>query len=238
MADRATHGWKAANGRRERLLTLAAVGAVHLGLLLLLLTASPARLQRLAEQPMQLITLHQPPPPPAQVLPGPKPAATAKAARAAPAPRPRASPRKRPAPVPVAVAAVADVSLGGSIGSNSLGPLGAGIDLGGGPGAGGGGELSRHAEWIGGSITDRDYPEAAKRAGLQGVVDVRVIVMTNGRARDCRVDHSSGSAELDRMTCALVEQRLLFSPALDAAGKPFEEVSGRRFRYVATRRPR
>ncbi|GAC1573410.1 MAG: hypothetical protein NVS3B5_02970 [Sphingomicrobium sp.] len=121
------------------------------------------------------------------------------------------------------------MSLGVSLSSSvSLGSIGTGLDLGGGTGGG----LSRHAAWIGGGISNRDYPVEAKRAGLQGVVDVRVIVMTDGRVRNCTIDRSSGSAELDRMTCELVEKRLLFSPALDAAGKPVEEVSGRRFRYV------
>jgi protein TonB len=234
MSDRGNQRWKTTS-RRDRLLALAAVGAVHLGILLLLLTVGPARLRRLAEQPLQLITLPPPARPPAPIRPAPKPAAAAPRPAAA-TKSPPIKPRPLPSPAPVAVAAAADVSLGASVGSVSLGAIGNGIGIGLGDGGAGAGGLSRHAEWIGGAITNRDYPEEAKRAGLQGVVDVRVVVMTNGRARDCQVDHSSGSAELDRMTCALVEQRLLFSPALDAAGKPVEEVAGRRFRYVATRR--
>lgn len=219
------------------MIALAAVGAIHLGILLMLLTVGPARLQRLAEQPLQLITLSRPAPRPVAAKPVQKPAAASKPA-AAPKLR-RIQPKPAPVPAPVTVAAAADISLGASVGSVSLGSIGNGIGIGAGEGgAGGGGGVSRHAEWIGGGITNSDYPEEAKRAGLQGVVDVRVVVMTNGRARNCQVDHSSGSPELDRMTCALVEQRLLFSPALDAAGKPVEEVSGRRFRYVATRRRR
>lgn len=236
MSNRRHHGWKTTS-RRDRVFALAAVAAVHLGILLLLLTVGSARLQRLAEQPLQLITLPSParPLPPARAKPIPQPAAAARRATAATKPRP--TPRRiLPSPAPVEVAAAADITLSATVGSGvSLGSIGSGIGSGDGAGSGG---LSRHAEWIGGAITNRDYPEAAKRAGLQGVVDVRVIVMTDGRVRNCQVDHSSGSVELDRMTCVLVEQRLLFSPALDASGKPVEEVSGRRFRYVATRRSR
>jgi protein TonB len=234
MGFRARQGWDSATGRRDRLLTLAGVGAVHLVILALLLTASPGTLQRFAEQPMQLITIRPPPPPPAPAKPSPKPAAAPAPKAAAPSPaNPKAAPRKMPSVATVAVAAAADASLGASVGNGvSLGSIGTGLDLGG----GGGGGLSRHATWIGGGISNSDYPVEAKRAGLQGVVDVRVIVMTDGHVRNCTIDHSSGSAMLDRLTCELVEQRLLFSPALDASGRPVEEVSGRRFRYVATRR--
>jgi protein TonB len=68
------------------------------------------------------------------------------------------------------------------------------------------------------------------------VVDVLFTVHTDGRVSGCRIDHSSGSPELDRLTCALTEQRLLYNPALDASGKPTEEIAGRRFRFVMSPR--
>ena len=141
-----------------------------------------------------------------------------------------------PLPVPVpAVEAAANVDLGASVGS---GPPGLGSGTGSGGGGGGGGGIAQHAEWVGGGLTNRDYPDAAKRARLQGVVDVRFIVQVDGRVRECKIDHSSGSAELDRMTCGIVEQRLLYNPALDPAGKPVEEMAGRRFRFVMVARQR
>ena len=232
MDDRATSDWTVTR-RRERMVTLAVVGLIHLAVLLLLLAYSPDRRQRIADQTMQLITIHTPPAPP---RPASRPSESDKAS--AP-PVKRSPPPPKPAAVsaPVAVAVAADADLSQSVGSGSLAGLEVGNgDLGG--GSGGSGGLARHAEWVGGGLSDRDYPEAAKRARLQGVVDVRFIVRTDGRVEGCKIDHSSGSADLDRLTCALTEQRLLYNPAQDAAGRPVEEVSGRRFRFVMGRRPR
>lgn len=51
---------------------------------------------------------------------------------------------------------------------------------------------------------------------------VRVIVGTNGRARDCSVFRASPDAEADRITCRLVVERLGFRPAQDANGNPVD----------------
>lgn len=230
MDDHETGGWKRTTHRRERFITLALVGTVHVAILLVLLTTSPAGFQRIAEDPMKLITIRPPPPPPAPPKP---PAPQPQPHKAASAPTKRPPPPRKPTPVvaPVAVAAEADTDLSASIGSGvALGSIGTGLDLGG----DGGGGLSRDPEWVGGGLSKHDYPEAAKRAGLQGVVDVRFTVRTDGRVSGCRVDHSSGSANLDRMTCSLLEQRLLYNPALDASGKPIEKVAGRRIRFAMT----
>jgi protein TonB len=235
MDDRATSDWTATR-RRERVVTLAVVGSIHLAVLGLLLAYSPDRRQRIADQTMQLITLRPPtaPPRPASRPSEPHKASDPPVKRSPPPPRPAA------APAPVTIAVAADPDLSASVGSGSLAGLGVGNgDLGGGSGgggSGGGGGLARHAEWVGGGIGNRDYPEAAKRARLQGVVDVLFTVHTDGRVSGCRIDHSSGSLDLDRLTCALTEQRLLYNPALDASGKPTEEIAGRRFRFVMSPR--
>ncbi len=230
MDDRATSDWTVTR-RRERIVTLAVVGLLHLAGLLLLLPYSPDRRRRIADQTIQLISLRPPPAPPRLA---PRPSESHKAS-AAPVKRSPPPPKPAAAPAPVAIAVAADTELSAAVGSGSLAGLGLG-NAGLGSGGGGGG-ASRHAEWVGGGLSDRDYPEAAKRARLQGVVDVRFIVRTDGRVEGCKVDHSSGSADLDRLTCALTEQRLLYNPALDVTGKPVEEVSGRRFRFVMGRRP-
>ncbi len=235
MDDRATSDWTATR-RRERVVTLAVVGSIHLAVLGLLLAYSPDRRQRIADQTMQLITLRPPtaPPRPASRPSEPHKASDPPVKRSPPPPRPAA------APAPVTIAVAADPDLSASVGSGSLAGLRVGNgDLGGGSGgggSGGGGGLARHAEWVGGGIGNRDYPEAAKRARLQGVVDVLFTVHTDGRVSGCRIDHSSGSPDLDRLTCALTEQRLLYNPALDASGKPTEEIAGRRFRFVMSPR--
>lgn len=229
MDDRTTSGWTRTR-RWERTGTLAIVGLLHLAVVLIVLAGSPERSRRAPEEPMQLVTLRPPPPP----APAKATAPQARPRKAASAPTKSPPPPRKPTPVvaPVAVAATADKDLSASLGNGaSLGSIGTGLDLGGGSGGG----LARHAEWVGGGLSKHDYPEAAKRAGLQGVVDVRFTVLTDGRVKRCQIDHSSGSAQLDRLTCALTEQRLLYNPALDAAGKPVEEIAGRRFRFVLDR---
>jgi len=76
---------------------------------------------------------------------------------------------------------------------------------------------------VSGSIDNaRDFPVPpggrAARAGTE--VIVKVIVGTDGRARDCSIYRASPDPEADRITCRLVEERLGFRPARDAAGNP------------------
>jgi protein TonB len=233
MVDGTAHGSGMTTLRRDRFITLALVSIAHIAALIALLTIRPDGVQRIAELPMQLITIRplQPPAPTKRPSPPPQPRKNA-----SPPARRAARPQKRLSVIaPVAIAAT-DADLSVSVGRGELlASIGTGLDLGIGTGVGSAG-LSRHAEWVGGGIGNRDYPEAAKIARLQGVVDVRFTVLTDGRVRGCGVDHSSSSAELDRLTCALVEQRLLYNPALDASGKPVEEVAGRRFRFVMSPR--
>lgn len=227
--------WSDRPGGPRRFALLAAVALAHLAILALLIAMPQDKVLRARDQALRLITIPLPPPAPPQ--PDPPKSAPSKAAplpsKRSPTPAVKPPP---PIPVPVpAVEAAANVDLSASVGS---GALGNGPGTGSGGGGGGGGGIARHAEWVGGGLTNRDYPEAAKRARLQGVVDVRFIVQVDGRVRDCHIDHSSGSAELDRMTCGIIEQRLLYNPALDPAGKPVEEMAGRRFRFVMAPRNR
>lgn len=76
---------------------------------------------------------------------------------------------------------------------------------------------------ISGSIDNaRDFPVPpggrTARRGTQ--VIVRVIVGTDGRARDCSIYRSSPDPQADAITCQLVETRLGFRPASDAEGNP------------------
>ena len=52
----------------------------------------------------------------------------------------------------------------------------------------------------------RDYPLAARRARLQGVVQVSATLMPDGRLLDGRVEHSSGHRLLDRAALDLLER--------------------------------
>ena len=76
---------------------------------------------------------------------------------------------------------------------------------------------------ISGSIDNaRDFPVPpggrTARRGTQ--VIVRVIVGTDGRARDCSIYRPSPDPQADAITCQLVETRLGFRPASDAEGNP------------------
>lgn len=62
------------------------------------------------------------------------------------------------------------------------------------------------------------YPAAARRAGAEGIVSVRVTVGADGRVADCQVTASSGNADLDSTTCRLAKRNGRFQPAKDASG--------------------
>jgi protein TonB len=90
-------------------------------------------------------------------------------------------------------------------------------------GSGGGGVAVTRPVHVSGAIENaRDYPvPPGGRAARRGnEVIVRVIVGIDGTARNCTVYRPSADPEADRITCRLVEQRLGFEPARDAAGNP------------------
>ena len=74
--------------------------------------------------------------------------------------------------------------------------------------------LGRPGLWV----TDNDYPSGALRRGEQGVTGFNLTIGPDGRVRDCVVTRTSGSAELDRATCAKVSARARFAPAMDSSG--------------------
>jgi protein TonB len=69
-------------------------------------------------------------------------------------------------------------------------------------------------------ITFDDYPASALRNGEQGRVGFTLGVSADGRAEQCVITRSSGSAALDSSTCRLLRARARFTPALDSNGNP------------------
>jgi TonB family protein len=65
-----------------------------------------------------------------------------------------------------------------------------------------------------------DYPADASSAGERGAVRFELGVDPDGRATECRLRVTSGSASLDGATCRLMRERARFTPARDAAGRP------------------
>jgi periplasmic protein TonB len=160
-------------------------------------SASPANLRN---TPTEIVA-----PPPEIRLPVPPPLPAAPAAGTGSAPAAGAA----PVPGPGTGAGGVGTGLGSGLSGNGTGG-----------GGGGGGGLARPPRLISGRIDNDDYPRRALEARVTGTVFVRFIVQPDGRVSDCRVSRSSGSAELDGTTCRLIERRLRYRPALDAAGRP------------------
>ncbi len=64
-----------------------------------------------------------------------------------------------------------------------------------------------------------DYPREARRAGQQGTVNFRLNVDSWGRASNCTIVNSSGSAVLDNATCSAFLTTARFAPARNTLGE-------------------
>ncbi|MBO9518684.1 MAG: energy transducer TonB [Porphyrobacter sp.] len=78
--------------------------------------------------------------------------------------------------------------------------------------------LARPSNERSGWISNDDYPAGPLRNRLQGTVDYKLIIGTNGRVSACDVTRSSGSGQLDDATCRLIQRRARFEPATDDTG--------------------
>ena len=67
-------------------------------------------------------------------------------------------------------------------------------------------------------VTVDDYRSSWISREWTGVARFRLEVGANGRVQDCTITGSSGHAELDNATCALIVRRAQFEPAKDATG--------------------
>lgn len=130
-----------------------------------------------------------------------------------------------PIPAPVVAAPVpargVTTTQGAAIAGTGSGAGGQGNGL----GAGGDGEGDgTGAEWVKGAIKASDYPRDLIDRRRGGTVGIRFTVGTDGRVNDCNVTRSSGSAELDALTCGLIVKRFRYRPARDAAGRAVPDV--------------
>lgn len=77
-------------------------------------------------------------------------------------------------------------------------------------------------------VRNNDYPAQALGRGEEGTTGFRLTVDQSGRATDCVVTSSSGSASIDHVTCRIMIERARFTPAIDLDGAPTEDhVSAR-----------
>lgn len=210
---------------RERLMALVAVALVQLTLGLVLLNGLRVRIAEPLESAQRLIeiALQRPPPP----KPVERPLKVANKPRSSPAPRAKPEPKggspgpqpshSAPAITPLVTIRPSAAPSGGGSGSGPAQGSGSGGGSGGqGYGDGGGSDL----ELISGEIFPSDYPKHLGNAGIGGRVGVTFTVVSNGQVRNCRITHSSGVAELDSLTCRLMEQRFRFRPSTDRYGRP------------------
>jgi protein TonB len=235
---------------RDRLKSAAGVGLLHALIAYVLLTGLGYGPPNPVPEALKLFNIAEAPPPPPPAKPAP-PSVEPKTRKARPkdaegaaspanlrntpteimAPPPEI---RLPVPPPIpaapapgqgsAPAAGAAAVPGPGTGSGGIGTgLGSGR-FGNGTGGGGGGGRGTRARWISGGIRGSDYPDGAYRAHVGGTVHLRFTVAPSGRVSDCAVTRSSGSRELDAVTCRLIMARFRYRPARDAEGKPIAET--------------
>lgn len=218
---------------RERFTALAAVVVVQLVLTVIILRGLNVSVTRPADLVQRLVEINVPkPPPPPRASPlVPKPQHHQAAA-------PPAAPDKlggtvgpKPSHAAPSVAPVIAIKPNSapSGGGSGTGPaIGAGAGGGtGGNGYGDGDDGGSDLEQVAGEITTRDYPRELKEAGIGGRVLFTFTVLPNGRVGRCSITRSSGSPELDALTCRLVQQRFFYRPSTDRFGRPIaDEVDG------------
>ena len=133
-----------------------------------------------------------------------------------------------PPPVPVApVAGTGSAAAQGAAQTGSgQGTGGAGDGTGGGGGLGGNGTGMPETgpRQIRGNLSWRDLPADVLGPGQQARVGVRYTVEVDGRVSRCIADRPSGYPQADALACQLIEQRFIFRPARDGAGRPVRSV--------------
>ena len=236
--------------RRDRVVTIAAVVAIHAALGYAFLNLSGSLSEAGRQDDLQMFDIANPPPPPPPIVEKPpepekvEPQEEAGAAspkniesKAVPivVPKPRVlipvAPRVIAATTPNTGAAstqgASDV-VGPGTGAGGSGTGTGSGGAGNGPGGGGvGGTEIRPTVVEQTKLTMRDYPPGAVRAWPRdGRVFVAVRVQVDGRASDCKVNRSSGNRAIDADTCRLVMERVRFNPARDRKGRPYVDWYG------------
>jgi protein TonB len=188
------------------------------------------------DRTLALIDLPAPPPPPPPRQRVER--AHSKAAKQAPSPRNLKNEASRivvpppviPLPVPPPIIAAPRAGLGMAPSNGASNRAGPGQGAGGvGNGLGGGGDGDGDGDDIpprqtAGRLKFSDMPADMRAAGKGGSVEVRYRVGVDGRASECIATKSSGNAELDQLTCQLIEQRFRFRPSRTSDGEPVSSL--------------
>ena len=226
---------------RSRALAATAALALQGLIAYALLTGLSVRVVTALTPDLKVFDVAPPPLPP----PAPKivPTKAKRAAGAAAPPHRRATPTPVVAPPPAIVlpppppliVAAPVVALGRAPDAGATDRDGPGTGAGGegsgrGSGSGNGGDgtgggAMTHARQVAGEINGRrDYPRAARDAGLEGNLTTRYVIDRRGRIAACSIVQSSGYQILDAQTCRLAIARFRFEPARDADGRPVEDI--------------
>ena len=229
---------------RDKSGAIAAVIAIHAVLLFMLLHLSGKIDLADPQSVMRVFDVNEVPPPPPPTLEPPKPAqetqkpkeqegaASAKnvKSQATPvvAPKP---PIELPIPLPVTPSKTPNEGAAPTQGASTVpgpatgaGGTGTGTgsgEAGSGTGGGGDGGVATRAQPITRGPRGRDFPSHLRRLLASGYSPwVKFTIEPSGRLSNCRVYQSSGNAELDNATCALITRGLVYRPATNRRGEP------------------
>jgi len=77
-----------------------------------------------------------------------------------------------------------------------------------------------------------DYPQVALRSDQSGLVAFALLIDEVGKIADCTVIQTSGVATLDAQSCAIINERAAFVPAVGVDGKPAKSAIVQRIRWA------
>lgn len=83
--------------------------------------------------------------------------------------------------------------------------------------------------------TGQDYPALALREGREGTTGFHLTIGPHGRVTNCQITSSSGSPDLDEVTCSNILVRARFYPATNSRGQPTTGYYANRVRWSIPR---
>jgi protein TonB len=218
---------------------MAAVAAIHAGLIFALLHLSGTIALPTPQDAMRVFDISEAPPPPPPPPPpqqreqqrpeeeeGGSPANIRSQATPVVAPKPRVEPQR---PNPIVVAEIPNQGAAPTQGTADVrgpgtgaGGTGTGTGTGSGSGSGGGdGGVAEPPRLVSPVLRGRDFGQDLLRQWPRGAqVFLRLRVDNRGYVSECILDRGTGVRSIDSEICNLAHQRLRFRPALNRAGQP------------------
>ncbi len=81
-------------------------------------------------------------------------------------------------------------------------------------------------------FTADDYPDVAMRGDDTGTVTLAMLIDEAGKIADCTIVATSGVAVLDSQSCAVLQERAKFTPAVGSDGKPVKSATTQRIQWA------